>query len=91
MGYLETQKDRDFDRITDLMGDYLESERMVKRCKQDLRQLRSRIKTMIKNKIATPVALSFGEKLLRHSDKITNEILELDEIVLFINETLETK
>ena len=33
MAYTETQKDRDFNRITDLMGDYLEAQGEVNKLK----------------------------------------------------------
>ena len=36
MGYIETQKDKDFDRITDLMGNYLEAKGEVKKLKMQL-------------------------------------------------------
>tara|TARA_R110000751_G_scaffold78648_1_gene158671 strand:+ start:321 stop:530 length:210 start_codon:yes stop_codon:yes gene_type:complete len=36
MAYIETQKDRDFDRITDLMGDYLEANGKVNKLKMQL-------------------------------------------------------
>ena len=36
MAYAETQKDRDFNRITDLMGDYIEAKGAVNKLKAKL-------------------------------------------------------
>ena len=36
MAYAETQKDRDFNRITDLMGDYIEAKGEVNKLKAKL-------------------------------------------------------
>ena len=36
MGYIETQKDKDFDRITDLMGNYLEAKGEVNKLKPQI-------------------------------------------------------
>lgn len=69
MGYQETQKDRDFNRITDLMGDYLESQKAVKSLHKDLKEIRSAIKGI----------LSWSQRIG------SDEIYELNQIVTFIN------
>ena len=69
MGYQETQKDRDFNRITDLMGDYLESQKAVKSLHKDLKEIRSAIKEI----------LSWSQRIG------SDEIYELNQIVTFIN------
>ena len=69
MGYKETQKDRDFDRITDLMGDYLESQNTVKSLRKDLKEVRDAVKGI----------LDWSQRIG------SDEIHELNEIVTFIN------
>ena len=69
MGYKETQKDRDFDRITDLMGDYLESQKVVKSQRRDLKEIRDAVKGI----------LDWSQRIG------SDEIHELNEIVRFIN------
>tara|TARA_R100001369_G_scaffold77809_1_gene107313 strand:- start:123 stop:275 length:153 start_codon:yes stop_codon:yes gene_type:complete len=46
MAYLETQKDRDFNRITSLMGDYMESQKTIKTMKRDMEDLKKEIKKL---------------------------------------------
>jgi predicted RNA-binding protein with EMAP domain len=69
MSYQETQKDRDFDRITDLMGDYLESQNTVKSLRKDLKEVRDAVKGI----------LDWSQRIG------SDEIHELNEIVTFIN------
>ena len=69
MSYQETQKDRDFDRITDLMGDYLESQKVVKSQRRDLKEVRDAVKGI----------LDWSQRIG------SDEIHELNEIVRFIN------
>jgi len=69
MSYQETQKDRDFDRITDLMGDYLESQNTVKSLRKDLKEVRDAVKGI----------LDWSQRIG------SDEIHELNEIVRFIN------
>ena len=69
MSYQETQKDRDFDRITDLMGDYLESQKVVKSQRRDLKEIRDAVKGI----------LDWSQRIG------SDEIHELNEIVRFIN------
>jgi predicted RNA-binding protein with EMAP domain len=69
MSYKETQKDRDFDRITDLMGDYLESQNTVKSLRKDLKEVRDAVKGI----------LDWSQRIG------SDEIHELNEIVTFIN------
>ena len=72
MGYKETQKDRDFDRITDLMGDYLESQKVVKSQRRDLKEVRDAVKGI----------LDWSQRIG------SDEIHELNEIIHFINKSL---
>jgi|TARA_B110000967_G_C18821819_1_gene529116 hypothetical protein len=72
MSYKETQKDRDFDRITDLMGDYLESQKVVKSQRKDLKEIRETVKGM----------LDWSDRIG------SDEIHELYEIIHFINRSL---
>jgi len=72
MGYKETQKDRDFDRITDLMGDYLESQKVVKSQRRDLKEIRDAVKGI----------LDWSQRIG------SDEIHELNEIIHFINKSL---
>ena len=72
MGYKETQKDRDFDRITDLMGDYLESQNTVKSLRKDLKEVRDAVKGI----------LDWSQRIG------SDEIHELNEIIHFINRSL---
>ena len=47
MSYQETQKDRDFNRVTELMGDYLESQKTVKSLRKDLKEIRDAVKGIL--------------------------------------------
>ena len=67
--YQETQKDRDFNRITDLMGDYLESQKKVKSLRKDLNEVRAAVKGI----------LDWSQRIG------SDEIHELNQIVTFIN------
>ena len=67
--YQETQKDRDFNRITELMGDYLESQKKVKSLRRDLNEVRAAVKGI----------LDWSQRIG------SDEIHELNEIVTFIN------
>ena len=69
MSYQETQKDRDFNRVTELMGDYLESQKTVKSLRKDLKEVRDAVKGI----------LGWSERIG------SDEIHELNEIVRFIN------
>ena len=69
MSYQETQKDRDFNRITELMGDYLESQKKVKSLRKDLKEVRAAVKGI----------LDWSQRI------DSDEIYELNEIVRFIN------
>jgi hypothetical protein len=69
MSYKETQKDRDFNKITSLMGDYMESQKTIKTMKLDMIDLRTQIKEM----------LGWSDRIG------SDEIHELNEIVRFIN------
>jgi predicted RNA-binding protein with EMAP domain len=69
MSYQETQKDRDFNRITELMGDYLESQKTVKSLRKDLKEVRDAVKGI----------LDWSQRIG------SDEIYELNEIVRFIN------
>jgi hypothetical protein len=67
--YQETQKDRDFNRITELMGDYLESQKKVKSLRRDLNEVRAAVKGI----------LDWSQRIG------SDEIHELNQIVTFIN------
>jgi hypothetical protein len=67
--YQETQKDRDFNRITELMGDYLESQKKVKSLRKDLNEVRAAVKGI----------LDWSQRIG------SDEIHELNQIVTFIN------
>jgi hypothetical protein len=67
--YQETQQDRDFNRITDLMGDYLESQKKVKSLRRDLNEVRAAVKGI----------LDWSQRIG------SDEIHELNQIVTFIN------
>jgi predicted RNA-binding protein with EMAP domain len=69
MSYQETQKDRDFNRITELMGDYLESQKKVKSLRKDLNEVRAAVKGI----------LDWSQRIG------SDEIHELNQIVTFIN------
>jgi len=69
MAYAETQKDRDFNRVTELMGDYLESQKTVKSLRKDLKEVRDAVKGI----------LGWSDRIG------SDEIHELNEIVRFIN------
>jgi|TARA_R110002072_G_scaffold229232_1_gene386466 predicted RNA-binding protein with EMAP domain len=69
MSYQETQKDRDFNRVTELMGDYLESQKTVKSLRKDLKEVRDAVKGI----------LDWSQRIG------SDEIHELNEIVRFIN------
>ena len=69
MSYQETQKDRDFNRVTELMGDYLESQKTVKSLRKDLKEVRDAVKGI----------LDWSHRIG------SDEIHELNEIVRFIN------
>tara|TARA_R110002153_G_scaffold34661_1_gene103524 strand:+ start:40 stop:270 length:231 start_codon:yes stop_codon:yes gene_type:complete len=69
MSYQETQKDRDFNRVTELMGDYLESQKTVKSLRKDLKEVRDAVKGI----------LGWSDRIG------SDEIHELNEIVRFIN------
>jgi hypothetical protein len=69
MSYQETQKDRDFNRVTELMGDYLESQKTVKSLRKDLKEVRDAVKGI----------LDWSQRIG------SDEIYELNEIVRFIN------
>ena len=69
MSYQETQKDRDFNRVTELMGDYLESQKTVKSLRKDLKEIRDAVKGI----------LDWSQRIG------SDEIHELNEIVSFIN------
>ena len=69
MSYQETQKDRDFNRVTELMGDYLESQKTVKSLRKDLKEIRDAVKGI----------LGWSDRIG------SDEIHELNEIVRFIN------
>jgi predicted RNA-binding protein with EMAP domain len=69
MSYQETQKDRDFNRVTELMGDYLESQKTVKSLRKDLKEVRDAVKGI----------LDWSDRIG------SDEIHELNEIVRFIN------
>ncbi len=70
--YQETQKDRDFNRITELMGDYLESQKKVKSLRRDLNEVRAAVKGI----------LDWSQRIG------SDEIHELNEIVTFINRSI---
>ena len=72
MSYQETQKDRDFNRITELMGDYLESQKTVKSLRKDLKEVRDAVKGI----------LDWSQRIG------SDEIHELNEIIHFINKSL---
>ena len=67
--YQETQQDRDFNRITELMGDYLESQKKVKSLRRDLNEVRAAVKGI----------LDWSQRIG------SDEIHELNQIVTFIN------
>ena len=67
--YQETQKDRDFNRITELMVDYLESQKKVKSLRKDLNEVRAAVKGI----------LDWSQRIG------SDEIYELNQIVTFIN------
>ena len=69
MSYQETQKDRDFNRVTELMGDYLDSQKTVKSLRKDLKEIRDAVKGI----------LGWSDRIG------SDEIHELNEIVRFIN------
>ena len=69
MSYQETQKDRDFNRVTELMGDYLDSQKTVKSLRKDLKEIRDAVKGI----------LGWSDRIG------SDEIYELNEIVRFIN------
>ena len=69
MSYQETQKDRDFNRVTELMGDYLDSQKTVKSLRKDLKEVRDAVKGI----------LGWSDRIG------SDEIHELNEIVRFIN------
>ena len=69
MSYQETQKDRDFNRVTELMGDYLESQKTVKSLRKDLKEVRDAVKGI----------LDWSQRIG------SDEIYELNQIVRFIN------
>jgi len=69
MSYQETQKDRDFNRVTELMGDYLDSQKTVKSLRKDLKEVRDAVKGI----------LDWSDRIG------SDEIHELNEIVRFIN------
>ena len=69
MSYQETQKDRDFNRVTELMGDYLDSQKTVKSLRKDLKEIRDAVKGI----------LGWSQRIG------SDEIHELNEIVRFIN------
>lgn len=69
MSYQETQKDRDFNRVTELMGDYLDSQKTVKSLRKDLKEIRDAVKGI----------LDWSDRIG------SDEIHELNEIVRFIN------
>ena len=69
MSYQETQKDRDFNRVTELMGDYLDSQKTVKSLRKDLKEVRDAVKGI----------LDWSQRIG------SDEIYELNEIVRFIN------
>jgi|TARA_R110002050_G_scaffold185696_3_gene319787 predicted RNA-binding protein with EMAP domain len=69
MSYQETQKDRDFNRVTELMGDYLDSQKTVKSLRKDLKEIRDAVKGI----------LDWSQRIG------SDEIHELNEIVRFIN------
>ena len=69
MSYQETQKDRDFNRVTELMGDYLDSQKTVKSLRKDLKEVRDAVKGI----------LDWSQRIG------SDEIHELNEIVRFIN------
>ncbi len=70
--YQETQKDRDFNRITELMGDYLDSQKKVKSLRRDLNEVRAAVKGI----------LDWSQRIG------SDEIHELNEIVTFINRSI---
>jgi hypothetical protein len=72
MSYKETQKDRDFNKITSLMGDYMESQKTIKTMKLDMIDLRTQIKEM----------LGWSDRIG------SDEIYELQQFVLRINKSL---
>ena len=69
MSYQETQKDRDSNRVTELMGDYLDSQKTVKSLRKDLKEVRDAVKGI----------LDWSQRIG------SDEIHELNEIVRFIN------
>jgi len=73
MAYLETQKDRDFNRITSLMGDYMESQKTIKTMKRDMEDLKTRIKEM----------LDWSDRIG------SDEIHELNQFLLCINKAIK--
>ena len=70
--YQETQKDRDFNRITELMGDYLDSQKKVKSLRRDLNEVRAAVKGI----------LDWSQRIG------SDEIHELNVIVTFINRSI---
>ena len=72
MSYQETQKDRDFNRVTELMGDYLDSQKTVKSLRKDLKEIRDAVKGI----------LGWSDRIG------SDEIHELYEIIHFINRSL---
>ena len=72
MSYQETQKDRDFNRVTELMGDYLDSQKTVKSLRKDLKEVRDAVKGI----------LDWSQRIG------SDEIHELNEIIHFINKSL---
>ena len=73
MAYLETQKDRDFNRITSLMGDYMESQKTIKTMKRDMEDLKTKIKQM----------LDWSDRIG------SDEILELKHFLFCINKSIK--
>ena len=71
MAYAETQKDRDFNKITSLMEDYMDSQKIIKSMRKDLKEVRSAVKGI----------LEWSQRIG------SDEIYELNEIVRFINQS----
>lgn len=70
--YQETQKDRDFNRITELMGDYLDSQKKVKSLRRDLHEVKEAVKGI----------LGWSQRIG------SDEIHELNQIMTFINRSI---
>ena len=71
MAYAETQKDRDFNKITSLMEDYMDSQKIIKSMRKDFKEVRSAVKGI----------LEWSQRIG------SDEIYELNEIVRFINQS----